>query len=156
MIQAPNQPPKGIKNGDEAEARTMLFIITAWFAPSEGDHDTSTDILDVEGDKVMGKVLVAKAGAKCMNPLELGIVNLNSTALEISDIQERTELGLNQSATFIDRFAGAVDLDYCLRRLDGGVPPRNRAVLGNEKEDRLLARRHFEAAGVVKDGSSWS
>ena len=134
----------------------MLFIITAWFALSEGDHDTSTDILDVEGDEVMGKVLVAEAVAECVNPLKFGIVDLNSTALEIRDIQEHAELGLNQSATFIDRFAGAVDLDYCLRRLDGGIPPRNRAVLGNEKEDRLLARRHFEAAGVVKDRSGWS
>src|SRR5206468_11901123 len=104
----------------------------------------------------MGKVLVAEAVAECVNPLKFGIVDLNSTALEIRDIQEHAELGLNQSATFIDRFAGAVDLDYRLRRLHGGVPPRIRAVLGNEEEERLLARRHFEAAGVVKDSAGWS
>jgi hypothetical protein len=156
MIQAPNELSKVIENINEAKARTMIFFVATGFPSSKGDDDTSTDILDVEGYEVVWKVLVAKAVAEGVDSLKVGIVNFDSTALEVRNIQERTKLGLNLSATFIDRLAGTIDLSYRLRRLHHGVPARNCAVLGNENEECLLAGGHLEAAGVVKDGAGWS
>jgi hypothetical protein len=134
----------------------MVFVVTALFALCECDYETSTDILYVEGNKVVLKVLVAESVAQCVYSLKFGIVDLDSAALEVGDIEKCTELGLNQSTTLIDGLAGAIDLDYRFRRFDRRIPPRNRAILGYEEENRLLAGRDFETARVVKDGAGWS
>jgi len=80
MVQPPNEPPEGVKNGDETKARTMLFVGTPTFALGESDYQISAHILNIERDEIVWSVLIAEPAAKFMDPLELGIVNLDSTS----------------------------------------------------------------------------
>ena len=70
-IQAPNELPKGIEDRHEAEAGTMFFIVTALFAFCECDNETSADILYVEGNEVVLKVLVAESRGPVRVPAEI-------------------------------------------------------------------------------------
>lgn len=60
MFEAAQKSAIGGEDIDEAQAWTVGFKGLAFFMQDEGDNDVVADGLDIEGNKIPGKTIVAK------------------------------------------------------------------------------------------------
>ena len=132
----------------------MVFIMTSRRAMGKRHDQISADILDIEGRPVLIEARVAESAVIVgAQQVETGVEDLDPPRLEVGRVKYRSAANLCNGAPFVHCFASAILENDGIGRVHGGIPARNRAILGHEQEEGLGAGAYQKSSRRIEDGS---
>src|SRR6267378_5424424 len=177
----------GRKDFNEPQTVAGHVVVPVGVLLSVGDEEAAADVLNIEGREaardvprtaVVTAVIVIAVGIECIvakvHGLEIGVVDFDARLAEIGDVKEAVSIDLTARHALIDgsipgAFISVIHFQHGVDRrglaargnVHGGIPARNRSVLGGENKHswfscrRALAEQKIGRAAVEYD-TSWS